>query len=113
MLQTQRTSTSGSNATRSPWRVPRTSLPHHHIRTRTSHHPNREVDFVARTLTSSRHRAAYRNSYDMAFSLVSTVAFSAAATAPGRRVSSKRDVAMRAAKGFEMPKQYKKVSFLP
>ena len=75
--------------------------------------PNREVDFVARTLTSSRHRAAYRNSYDMAFSLVSTVAFSAAATAPGRRVSSKRDVAMRAAKGFEMPKQYKKVSFLP
>ncbi len=49
----------------------------------------------------------------MAFSLVSTVAFSAAATAPGRRVSSKRDVAMRAAKGFEMPKQYKQVSFLP
>jgi len=44
----------------------------------------------------------------MAFTIASNVAAKAAA-APGRRVAPKRSVAARAAKGFEMPDQYKKV----
>jgi hypothetical protein len=45
----------------------------------------------------------------MAFTIASNVAAKAAA-APGRRVAPKRNVAVRAAaKGFEMPEQYKKV----
>ena len=44
----------------------------------------------------------------MAFTIASNVAAKAAA-APGRRVAPKRSVAVRAAKGFEMPEKYKKV----
>ena len=48
----------------------------------------------------------------MAFTIASNVAAKAAA-APGRRVAPKRSGAARAAaKGFEMPAQYKKVSLL-
>jgi chaperonin GroES len=46
----------------------------------------------------------------MAFTIASNVAAKAAA-APGRRVAPKRNVAVRAAaKGFEMPEQYKKIA---
>jgi len=45
----------------------------------------------------------------MAFTIASNVAAKAAA-APGRRVAPKRSVAARAAKGFEMPDQYKKIA---